>query len=354
MKKIFRICKKLLTLDYFFLIKIFKIIIKKDYSKYPPYVEEFENKISKIFNIKYVLTFSSGSAAFYASLLALNLPKKSKVLISYMTFPSIINLLKKFEFEIYYFELDKKFNPITDTNINSGFDLLIITHPFGLYVDSNNLQNLLKNECKKIYDCSNSHGLQSINKGSDHVTEADISFFSIQGNKSISGGEGGVVLTNNKIFYETMINNHHPGHTLNTNKNIAGAINDLKLRMHPIAACIGLEDLKKFKLNNSELKNKAIRIYEFLDHNNISHPYNSKFDISGFHYGLPFFYKEKISDEIVKEYNWYSNLKDKNIKPIGKLDKLNIINEIYFLDLSFIKNNDLKKILIKLKKIFKC
>jgi dTDP-4-amino-4,6-dideoxygalactose transaminase len=354
MKKIFRIFKKLLKLDYFLLIKIFKIVIKKDYSKYPPYVKEFESKISEIFNIKYVLTFSSGSAAFYASLLALNLRKKSKVLISCMTFPSIINVLKKFEFEIYYFELDQKFNPINDTNINSEFDLLIITHPFGLYIDSNNLQNLLKTECKKIYDCSNSHGLQSINKDSDHVIEADISFFSIQGNKSISGGEGGVVLTNNKIFYETMINNHHPGHILNSNKNIAGAINDLKLRMHPIAACIGFEDLKKFKLNNSELKNKAIKIYEFLDHNNISHPYNTKFDISGFHYGLPFFYKEKISDEIVKEYNWYSNLKDENIRPISNLNKLSIINEIYFLDLSFIKNNDLKKILIKLKKIFKC
>lgn len=354
MKKMFRLFKKLFALDYFFLIKIFEIIIKKNYSKYPPYVEEFEKKISKIFDIDYVLTFSSGSAAFYASLLSLNLPKKSKVLISSMTFPSIINLLKKFEFEIYYFELDKKFNPIIDSDLNNKFDLLVITHPFGLYVDSSNLQNLLKKECIKIYDCSNSHGLQTVNKESDHVTEADISFFSIQGNKSISGGEGGVALTNNKLFYEKMINNHHPGHILNTNRNIAGATYDLKLRMHPLAAYIGLEDLKKFELNNIKLKNKAIGIYKFLDHNDISHPYNFKFDISGFHYGLPFFYKEKISDEIIKEYNWYTNLKDESIKPINKLDELNIINDIHFLDLDFIKNNDLEKILKRLRKIFQC
>ena len=41
--------------------------------------------------------------------------------------------------------------------------------------------------------------------------------------------------------------------------------------------------------NSDMLGTKAIKIYEFLDHNNISHPYNTKFDISGFHYGLPFF-----------------------------------------------------------------
>ena len=149
-----------------------------------------------------------------------------------------------------------------------------------------------------------------------------------------------------------MINNHHPGHILNTNRNIAGATYDLKLRMHPLAAYIGLEDLKKFELNNIKLKNKAIWIYKFLDHNDISHPYNFKFDISGFHYGLPFFYKEKISDEIIKEYNWYTNLKDESIKPIKNLDELNILNDIYFRFRQNL-NNDLKNFK-KAKKIFQC
>ena len=42
------------------------------------------------------MTFSSGTASFYASLLALNLKKKSKVLISSLTFPTVIETLKKF------------------------------------------------------------------------------------------------------------------------------------------------------------------------------------------------------------------------------------------------------------------
>ncbi len=70
--------------------KLLLIIFKKDYSKYPKYVEDFENSLAKKFNSKHCLTFSSGTAAFYASVLALNLKKKSKVIISSMTFPSVI------------------------------------------------------------------------------------------------------------------------------------------------------------------------------------------------------------------------------------------------------------------------
>ena len=57
-------------------------------------------------------------------------------------------------------------------------------------------------------------------------------------------------------------------------------------------------------------------------------------------------YQMKLSKSIIGTLI----LKMKIVRPIGNLDKSSIINEIYFLDLSFIKNNDLKTILIKLKK----
>ena len=38
-----------------------------------------------------------------------------------------------------------------------------------------------------------------------------------------------------------MINNHHPGHKKNYKSEIAGGIDDIKLRMHPLAAVIATE-----------------------------------------------------------------------------------------------------------------
>ena len=45
----------------------------------------------------------------------------------------MIQILKKFDFEIYYFNLNKNFE-IVNKNINDQkYDLLVMTHPFGLH-----------------------------------------------------------------------------------------------------------------------------------------------------------------------------------------------------------------------------
>ena len=94
--------KAIKNFNILFLVKLFFIILKRNYSKYPFYVKEFEDTLAKKFNSKYALTFSSGTAAFYASIFSLNLDKKSKVLISSLTFPTVIEILKKFDFEILF------------------------------------------------------------------------------------------------------------------------------------------------------------------------------------------------------------------------------------------------------------
>ena len=52
MNRLIRLFKIFFSIDYIFLIKMLKVIITKNYSKYPPYVEEFENEISKKFRYK--------------------------------------------------------------------------------------------------------------------------------------------------------------------------------------------------------------------------------------------------------------------------------------------------------------
>ena len=53
-------------------------------------------------------------------------------------------------------------------------------------------------------------------------------FYQLQGNKAISGGEGGVIFTIESSYHQ-MINNHHPGHKDNVKLKVAGGINDSKL-----------------------------------------------------------------------------------------------------------------------------
>jgi len=331
-------------------LKIILIILKKDYSKYPKYVSDFENSLSKRFGAEYCLTFSSGTAAFYASLLALNLKKGSKVLISSLTFPTVIKTLKKFDFEIYYFDINRNFEILFKNANEQKYDLLVATHPFGFYINFENLKPYLNNHAKIILDASHSQAMKINNV--EHVKLANISFMSLQGNKSISGGEGGIMLTDDEDLYLKMIDNHHPGHKKNKNIKVAGAINDLKLRMHPLAAVLASFDLKSFEKRNLILKKKIEQIYDYLDKLNVKHPFTKDSIISGFHFGIPFFFSNKINSEIIKKYNWYTDLDSLQINSILKQDDKSFFNELYFIDLEWIKKNNIFKIKKKIDKIF--
>ena len=162
-----------------------------------------------------------------------------------------------------------------------------------------------KKNTKFIFDCSHSQGLRYKEK---FVSEyADISFFSLQGHKAITGGEGGVILTNNYNNYEKMINLHHPGHIENKfSLEYAGVSTNIKLRMHPLASLIADESLDNFYKKNKKLIKKYLEIYKFLNNiKNLETPSYTN-NISGFHYGLPFFLNSNEKDykwPIIR-YNW--------------------------------------------------
>ena len=75
----------------------------------------------------------------------------------------MIQILKKFDFEIYYFNLNKNFE-IVNKNINDQkYDLLVMTHPFGFYINSKILDSCLRKDTKIILDASHSQGMK-VNK----------------------------------------------------------------------------------------------------------------------------------------------------------------------------------------------
>lgn len=349
-KNYFNILKVIKNFNFKFFLKLNLAILKKNYSKYPIYVKEFEEDLSKKFNSKYSLSFSSGTSAFYASILSLNLKKKSKVLISSLTFPTIIEILKKQDFDIYYFDVDKNLNVNSNFAINQKYDLLVITHAFGFYLDFDPLKAFIDDNTKIIFDSSHSQGIKI--EGINHVKLADISFMSLQGNKAISGGEGGVIFSDNRDLFLKMINNHHPGHIQNAQLKIAGGVKDLKLRMHPLAALIANNDLKSFDKRNELLKKKIEQIYQYLSDLKIQHPLNKNSKIGGFHFGIPFFFKSKINSKFVKKYNWYDNLDSLNIKSISQIHDKSFFQELSFLDLEWIKENNISNIKKQLKKFF--
>ena len=93
--------------------------------------------------------------------------------------------------------IDKNFKFDLTNLTNEKYDLLVLTHPFGFYLDIENINKILDKKTKIIFDSSHSQGIKIA--GKDHMKFADISFMSLQGSKAISGGEGGVIFTDNQL-----------------------------------------------------------------------------------------------------------------------------------------------------------
>jgi len=115
-------------------IKIFFYSILKKNTRYPNYLLNFEKQASNYFGSKYALSFSNGTTACTALLYSLGVKKNSKIIISKLTFPSVISSILRIGGIPVYLDFDKDLQ--IKENINNdkilGADFLLITHVYGL------------------------------------------------------------------------------------------------------------------------------------------------------------------------------------------------------------------------------
>ena len=74
-------------------LTIFFYSLLKQNTKYPKYLVSFETKIAKYFGSKYALTFSNEQP--HVSYYAVGLKKNNEIIISKLTFPSVISSILK-------------------------------------------------------------------------------------------------------------------------------------------------------------------------------------------------------------------------------------------------------------------
>jgi dTDP-4-amino-4,6-dideoxygalactose transaminase len=298
-------------------IKIFFYSILKQNTRYPSYLLNFEKEVSYYFGSKYALSFSNGTTACTALLYSLGVKKNSKIIISKLTFPSIISSILRIGAIPIYLDFDK--NLEIKENINNDkildADFFLITHVYGLPQKIERIKSILALNKKLILieDVSHAQGAMIDNKMAGTIGEG--SFMSMQGDKAINAGEGGIVLTNSEHVYNRLIYLSHLNRkTLKDKKiNLLSKIGFIgKGRMNPLGAITALSDIKNLQNRNKIIREKIKIIYEGLkDLKNFHAPKIENYDnLGGFHFGIPFFcdleillneFKSKF--KIVK-YNW--------------------------------------------------
>tara|TARA_B100001540_G_C15816557_1_gene647851 strand:- start:4384 stop:5529 length:1146 start_codon:yes stop_codon:yes gene_type:complete len=240
-----------------------------------PEIEEFENKIKNYVGTDYCLTLNSGTSALHALLLAYDIGKNDEVIVPSFSFISTANSvlfvdgIPKFsDIEEDTLGLDPN---IVSNNITTKTKAIIPMDYAGLPCKINELKKISQdNNTILIEDAAEALG-SSIN-GQKTGSVGDSSIFSFCGNKVLTTGEGGAIVTNSKEIFEKLklIRSHGRIDTKNyfENPQIANyEILGYNWRMSTITAALGISQIQKLdkliKLRKENAKYITDRISKF-------------------------------------------------------------------------------------------
>ena len=232
-------------------------------------VRNFEKKLSEKFNSKYVQCVSSGTAAIKIALKALGVKNGDEVITQSFNFIATIEAI-----------LDCGAKPII-TGINDGLNMpvnelsrlitkktkaVIIVHMLGYSAEIDKIIKFCKKKIPLIED--NCEAMGGTYKKKKLGTLSDIGIFSFDFGKTITTGEGGCILTNNKKNYLFFKRYHDHGHKL-LNKTPRGIdeadMPGFNYRMTELQAAVGLSQIQKLDFILNESKKRFNLLKKILD-----------------------------------------------------------------------------------------
>ncbi len=171
------------------------------------YVTKFEEEFAKYCSVSYGASCNSGTAALHLALEALKLEKGSEVIIPNFTMISTAFAVQYAGLKPVVVDADPKTWNIDVSQIKDKISdktkAIIAVHIYGHPCDMDEINKIAKeNNLFVIEDAAEAHGADYRGRKTGNLS--DLACFSFYGNKIITTGEGGMILTNNKEFAERM------------------------------------------------------------------------------------------------------------------------------------------------------
>ena len=179
------------------------------------YVNKFEEVMSDYVGVQYAVATASGTAALHTALLVAGIQENDEVLVSTLTFVAPVNAIRYvgawpvfIDSEPKYWQMDpnkvvdflnqecrwkngKLYNRLTGRQIKAILPVHILGHP----VDINSIVEIARKfNLTVIEDAAESLGAKYYGKSVGDL--GDISCFSFNGNKIVTAGGGGMIVTN--------------------------------------------------------------------------------------------------------------------------------------------------------------
>ena len=226
--------------------------LKSDFLTQGPKVAEFEKKVAKYCGAKYGVAFNSGTSALHGACFAAGIGPGDEVITSPITFVASANCVIYCGGKPTFADIDPDIALISvqqiKRKITSRTKAIIPVDYAGHPCDMDEINKIARgNKLIVIEDAAHSLGAQY--KGKKVGTLADMTILSFHAVKHITTGEGGMVLTENKGYYDKMIKFRTHGITRDVQS--AGPwyyeMRDIgyNYRLTDIQCALGISQLKK-------------------------------------------------------------------------------------------------------------
>lgn len=243
-------------------------VLKSDYLTTGPKVAEFETRLAKLSGSRYAVASSNGTTALHLAYLALGIGPGDEVIVSPNTFVATTNMLLVLGAKPVFCDIRLDTYNIDETKIerliNKRTRAIVAVHFAGQPCEMNFIWRIAKKyKLLVIEDAAHALGAHYIKKPIG-AGKSDAVTFSFHPVKSITTGEGGAVLTNDKETYERLKILRSQGVTKDEKGfNIMTTLG-YNYRLTDLQAALGISQLKKLSKFVSTRWKLAARYHKLL------------------------------------------------------------------------------------------
>ncbi len=230
------------------------------------FVREFEKKIKKKLKVKYCLATTSGTMAQYIAMKALGIKQGDEVITQAFTFVATVEAIIALGAKPVIINIDESYGICLSElkkSITKKTKLIIPVPMLGNQTKIKEINSIAKkNNILVLEDACEALGAK-IN-GKYVGTNSDIGVYSLDFAKTITTGEGGLIVTNKKKYFDFCKEFHDHGHK-GSNKigraDEKARIPGLNLRMTELQAAVGIAQIKKldFIVKKNQINKKFLK-----------------------------------------------------------------------------------------------
>ena len=225
-------------------------------------VARFENEFAARMQTRYALAVTSGTAALHVAMAALEVGPGDEVILPAWTWYSCYNTVIQAGGLPVFAEIDESFNidpTAIEPLITPQTKVIMAVHLQGNPADMDPILAVArKHRLKVLEDASQSVGASY--KGKPLGSMGDIGIYSLQQSKTITAGEGGVLVTGDPYLFERSCR-FHDVVARKDFPNKLGYIPGLNYRMNEFTGGVLLAQLRKLDTIIGDVRRNARRVY---------------------------------------------------------------------------------------------